>query len=466
MREKIRNKAELMQSGDMASRGIVLEIAERTLCRLDSRHRIQRMMRVEKNRLIIGEKSWELEKRNVYLIGAGKACNAMAMAVEDVLGGWLTDGLAVVKIHEPDDDFRKCRVITGGHPLPNEGSLEAGRLVTELAERAKPGDLYICVMSGGSSALISQPSEGLTLQDEIDATDLLLKCGAGIREINAVRRHISQINGGGLAKMIADRGAELIGLNISDAVSNPPTRDICVPWESFSATPIGPDPTTLDDARRVIRAYDLAERMPKAVMSYLEKSGIETPKAFPANTYYQVNTLPDSCAYALEAAEQMGINAVVLTTFFEGEAKDAGLFLAGIAREIQQYGRPIKPPCLVLSAGEVVATILNNGDIMGRGGPSQEMALGFALGAEKVPGACFVSLDSEGTDGTSPAAGGIADSKTPVELSQKGVDLRETLRHHASFEALSKVNGAVITGNTGTNVCDINILYVPEGRMK
>lgn len=461
----IKNAGALLSDGDPESRRIVLELTQMTLARLNACERIKSVLHRDGAVLRIGEKTWDLsKKRHVYLIGAGKACNAMAMAVEQVLGEYLTDGIAIVKIAEPSDHFEKTRVFVGGHPIPNEAGLHASEEILRMIDQACGEDLFLCVMSGGSSALMSAPTEGLTLEDEIQTTDVLLKSGANIREINAIRRHISRMNGGRMAQRIAEKGAELIGFNISDSVSNGPTGDISVPWPNYQGTPMGPDFTTIADALAVIRNYDLADRLPPRVIEYLTHCGPgdETPKAFPQNTYYQINTLPDSCVYAEQAARQMGIPALVLTTYLEGEASDAGRFMAAVARQIQNYGQPIQPPCFVLSAGEVVTTIPDSSCIRGHGGPSQEMVLGFAEQAVGAPGACLLSIDSEGTDGTTMAAGGIADSKTLPSVKMQGLDLYRALREHSSFEILSAVGGSVVTGNTGTNVCDINIMYVPE----
>lgn len=462
--KKIRNAERLLSTGDVASRRVVLDIADRTLARLDSYHRIRGLMRLEGDVLHIGTRSWDLsKKRNIYLFGAGKACNHMAMAVDHVLGDRLTRGIAIVKISEPDDRFGKTEVFVGGHPLPNEEGLRASQKIIRIVDQAGPDDLFICVISGGSSALMSCPVDGLTLQDEIDTTDVLLKSGAGIYEINAVRRHISALNGGMLAKRIQDRGAELIGFGISDAVGSPATGDIAVPYAAYKSTPIGPDATTLDDARATIVNFGVADRLPKAVVDYLMTAGPdkETPKAFPNNTYFLLNTLPDSCIYAKEAAESLGLPAVILTSFLEGEAKDAGTIMASLAREIQAYGNPVKPPCVILSSGEVTTTILDNAVIKGHGGPGQEMTVSFAIAAAKTRGACLLSIDSEGTDGTAKVAGGITDSTTLKAAEAKGINLYQSLRDHACYEALEATDSAIFTGNTGTNLCDLNILYVP-----
>jgi glycerate 2-kinase len=461
---KIRNRDLLLAHGDTESRRVVLDVTEQVLQRLDAYHRIRSIAHRDGDHLTIGTRTWDLSrKRHVYLVGAGKACNAMAMAIEDILGDRLTAGIAIVKVAEDNDRFTRTQVVVGGHPLPNQAGLEASRAILSLVDQAQQDDLFIAVISGGSSALMNCPIDGVTLQDEQDATDVLLKSGAGIYEINAVRRHISQTNGGRLAQRITDRGAELIGIGISDAIGNPPTTDIGIPYDTYASTPIGPDRTTLDDARRTLTDYDLADRLPASIVTFLRNAGPEheTPKAFPQNTYFLLNTVADSARYAQEAADELRITAHVVTTFLEGESKDAGTFFAALAREIQSAGRPFSPPCLLISVGETTTHIDDNAAITGHGGPAQELTVGFALAAPTATGACMLSIDSEGTDGTTPAAGGITDTTTRSRAARAGVDLRAALRGHASHEALRAVGDVVITGNTGTNLCDFNLLYVP-----
>lgn len=464
MEHKIKNRDALLSGGDREGRRIVLDIAGETLRRLDARERIRSIARMEGDVLCAGNCRWDLSgKRHVYLLGAGKACNHMAMALDEILGDHLTRGIVIVKSSEPTDVFRRTEVHVGGHPLPNEAGLAACRKMLDLVDSAGPEDLFLVVISGGSSALMSCPVPGVSLQDEIDATDVLLKSGAGILEINAVRRHISQMNGGRLAERIAARRAELVGFGISDAVGTPATGDIGTPYRAYRGTPMGPDPTTLEDARRVIRDYGLADRLPRSVVEYLKNAGeaAETPKAFPQNTYFLLNSLPDACREAKAAAESMGLPAVILTSFLEGEAADAGTMLASLAREIQQYGNPVQAPCVVVAGGEVTTRIPDSAAITGHGGPGQELALGFALSAGKAPGCALLSIDSEGTDGTTPAAGGLTDSQTLRAAEAAGVDLRSALRGHASCEALTELGGSILTGNTGTNLCDLHLLYVP-----
>ena len=243
---KIKNRPSILSHGDIESRKIVLDITESVLEQLDSYNRIKQLMSLEGDILRVGTREWDLsKKKHVYLVGAGKACNHMAKAVDEVLGSRLTKGIAIVKIKEDTDVFQRTEVYVGGHPLPNQDGYDASQKIIGLVDQAGPDDLFIAVISGGSSALMNCPVNGISLEDEIQTTDILLKSGASIREINAVRRHISALNGGMLAKRIADKGAELIGFGISDAVGNPPSGDIRQPFPGYNGTPIGPDKTTL-----------------------------------------------------------------------------------------------------------------------------------------------------------------------------------------------------------------------------
>lgn len=461
---KITNGAELAARGDATGRDLVLGIVEDALSAVDAYPRIRELVRVDEDILHVGDRRWDLRStRNVYLIGAGKACNAMALAVEHALGERLTRGIAIVKIAEPDDGFVRTEVHVGGHPLPDGAGAEATSEILDLVDSAGPGDLFIAVVSGGSSALMSAPIEPITVEDEARATEVLLTSGLAIAEVNAVRRHISRTNGGRLGQRILARGAELIVLGISDAVGKQPTGRIAEPATSYTGTPVGPDPTTLADARAVIDDHDLRERMPRRLLEFLDGAGAEweTPHSLPDATYFLINTLPDLTDAAVDAARSRGIEAHVLTTFLEGESRDAGTFLAALAREIQTNGRPFAPPCVVISGGETVTHIRPDAVVTGRGGPSQELALSFGLAAHAVPGACMYAMDSEGTDGTSPAAGGLTDSTSAARAADAGVDIRAHLRGHAAFEALTAMGDVVLTGNTGTNLCDLNVLFVP-----
>lgn len=463
--KKIKNAEVLLGTGDSKSREIVLGILDRTLARMDSYYVLKGMTSLKGKILTIGEKSWDLtQKRNIYLIGAGKAANAMAKVFDELLGAELADGIVVVKIVEEKDKYEHVRMFQGGHPLPNEGSYQASLEVLKMVEEMNEDDLVIGLMSGGNSALLSCPMEGLTLEDEMQTRDVMLKSGASVVEVNAVCRHISRVNGGRLAQAIEAKGAEMICILIMDALGFPATECPGKPRE-FGFTQMAPDATTLEDAKNAIKNYDVADKLPPKVVEFYQNctEKDETPKSLKKWTGYIINTLPDVSKVAKEEAEKMGLRTMVLTNALIGESSEAGNFMASIAAEIQASGQPIAPPCVVIATGEVSAKIPEQPK--GIGGPGQELAAGFAIAARKLRGPCIASVDTEGTDGPTDSAGGLADSKTFWLSEEKGIDLYEALRNHAVYEALSPLNSEIITGNTGTNLCDLHIMYVPEGEV-
>ena len=458
----IQNAEALCAVGDRESRRTALEILDETLHGLDSYHTLKRLAHVDETGILtIGERSWDLrQKRHVYVIGAGKAANAMARAFDEILGDWLTDGVVIVKIPEERDKFRHLRLRVGGHPLPNQGGYEASLEILELVDQAQPEDLFIGLMSGGCSSLMSCPMEGMTLEEEMQTRDVMLKSGANVVEVNAVCRHVSRVNGGKLAKRIEGRGAEMICLLIQDALGFPRTTNPGKPvW--FGFTPMAPDATTLEMAKEAIDHFHVAEKLPRKVLDFYAHctQADETPKSLKRWTGYIINTLPDAAALAVQAAEKRGLRTLLLSNYLEGEAREVGTMFASIAKEIRESGNPVAAPCVVVATGEMSVRIPDTPG--GVGGPGQEMAASFAIAARNLDGVCVISVDSEGTDGPTDSAGGITDSKTYGEAQQQGIDLYRALREHAVYKALSPLECEVITGNTGTNLCDLHILYVP-----
>ncbi|MBZ5563356.1 MAG: DUF4147 domain-containing protein [Acidobacteriia bacterium] len=456
----IKNRAALEAVGDVPARKVALEVMDATLQTLDAQRIIRGMLRVEGNSLRIGQRRWDLaSKRRVIVVGAGKAANAMARAVEEVLGDRITEGLVIVKQREPGDILSRIELVVGGHPLPNEDGLAASRRILEIAGRALPDDLFLSVISGGSSALMTCPLPGISLEDEQRLTEMLLKSGARILEINAVRRHISATNGGRLAQKIEARGAEMINFIISDSLGARPTLDPAQPVSHFG-TPVAPDGTTLQDARNAIEKYCLKGRIPRAILDFLwnATSQNETPKAFGERIHQYVLARPaNACVAAKRAAEERGLLACVLTTVLEGESSAAGAFLACVAKEVALNRQPVPVPCLLIAGGETTTRI--DGPA-GEGGPSQELALGFAAEIADRRDVCLCALDTDGTDGPTPIAGGLVDGTTMARATAKGLDPHRSLLAHDSSTVLRAADDAVITGNTGTNVCDLNVIYV------
>jgi len=457
---KIKNRERLITTGDIPSRQVVLEIVEATLQTLDSYQVIRKLLRLDGNILQVGNQKWDLRrKRRLFVVGAGKACNSMAKAVEDTLGNRITKGIVIVKQIDDADSLHRIELAEGGHPLPNEEGLLASRRLLDLVNDAGPEDLFIGLISGGSSALMNCPVPGITLEDEIKVTAELLHSGARILEINAVRRHISATNGGRLAQKIEAQGAEMINLIISDSVGNKPTTDPAQPAKFFG-TPVAADSTTLQDARNVLIKYDLLSRIPPAIVKFLDNPdpAHETPKTFGGLIHHFVLQKPaDACEAAKQAANRTSLNGLILTTLLEGESREAGIFLATVAKEIALNHRPLEPPCVLIAGGETTTRITGP---CGMGGPSQELALGFALETAGLKGFCIGAVDTDGTDGPSEIAGGITDGTTVERSRMKGLNVYERLQAHDSSTVLQMVGDAIMTGNTGTNVCDLNVIYI------
>jgi len=458
---KIKNREKLLRSGDIKAKEIVLDIMEASLHALDAYQVISSCMSLDGDILQIGNHRWNLGlKRRIFVIGAGKACNSMAEAVEERLGDRISEGLVIVKKIEPGHRMQRIELAEGGHPLPNKESLSASRRILSMIDQAMPDDLFICVISGGSSALMACPVPGITLEDEIEVTDRLIKSGARILEINAVRRHISATNGGRLAQKIEEKGAEMINLIVSDLVEDAPKAE---PGKTadFFGTPAAPDTTTFKDAREALRKYDLWPlRTPRSIVNFLKNDvpAMETPKIFGSRIHqFVLERPPDACEAAKRASEKMGITGFILTTMLEGESREAGTFLASVAKEIRFNLRPVPPPCIMIAGGETTTRIHKTS---GLGGPSQELALGFALDIANLAGCSIAALDTDGTDGPTEIAGGIADSTTVERAAMNGIDLYERLKAHDSSNVLQALGDEIITGNTGTNVCDLNVVYI------
>ena len=443
---------------------MALEIAEYTLQQLNVEGLIREVVRCRGDTLHIGDFRWKLgDGRRLFVVGAGKAANAMARALEAELGDRIDAGVVIAKRRDDADDALKIvEVLTGGHPIPDMAGWAGTQQILSMVDRARSGDLFIGLISGGSSALMVCPAYGITLDDEATVTRMLLHRGARVNEINAVRRHISATNGGRLAESVAGSGAVMVNLIIHDVVADGQEADPRHAVE-YRGTPVGADPTTLDDARRVLKAYNLWDIAPVAVIDYLadHRPERETPKRLGRGRgiyNYVLQTPATAALHAQTAADRLGIPHLVLTTALQGESREAGYFLGSIATEIRSRKRPIAPPCALVAVGETT-TFIPSG-VSGSGGPSQELALGFSLEVAGCTGCSIVALDTDGTDGPTEFAGAVADSVSVSRASALGIDIRLHLARHASSAALQALDDAIITGNTGTNVCHLNVVTV------
>ncbi|UCD34551.1 MAG: glycerate kinase [Nitrospiraceae bacterium] len=407
---------------------------------------------------------------SIRVVGFGKASCQMARAVEESLGpDAIASGIVITKYghagamhsavsHRPEGSelsgLRKIRVFEAGHPIPDQQGVEAAEEIIRLLAHSKDRDLVLCLVSGGGSALFVSPCEGITLREKQAITDLLLKSGADITELNAVRKHLSKVKGGRLAEIAAP--AEIISLMISDVIGD--RLDV------IASGPTAPDPSTFQDALDVIRKYSLADSAPASVMELLER-GLrgdipDTPKAGDPLFSRVQNLIVGSNRIAIERARQeaeaLGYRTEVLSSEISGEARDVGQWLARKAREAREaVGGSTQ--CFI-SGGETTVHVRGRG----KGGRNTELALSFAMEADGMKGVTLLSAGTDGTDGPTDAAGAIVDGGTVERARSRGLNPREYLENNDSYTFFKAIDSLLITGPTGTNVMDVQILIVEQ----
>lgn len=449
----IKNREELVSHGNVEGREVILDVVERALSEVNSYNLVKRAVSLRGNRLRIGPIAYDLANvRNVYVLGCGKQVTFMVAALEEVLGDRIADGIAIEK-RGWGCKTRRLPVVEGGHPLPDEKSVEGAERMIELARRAGRDDLVIVCVTGGCTALSMLPPEGVSLEDVRVVTDLLLRSGAPIEEVNAVRKHLSRTGGGKLALEI--HPAQVVGLIVVDEVGGRP-------WG-----PTVPDTTTFADAVMVLKKYDLWSKVPESVRKFLERGDPreETPKERDFERLgVRVHNLvlADNnmlCESAKKRARELGLSSEILSTFVEGEAKDVGVVLASIAREIESRARPLRPPCVLVAGGETTVTITGEA---GEGGRNQELALSAALKIKGSRSVVIASIGTDGSDGPTDIAGAIVDGYTAERAEALGIDLFEELKRHNSSYVFRSLGDAVYTNPTGTNLMDLMLVYVGE----
>ncbi len=398
--------------------------------------------------------------RRVHLLALGKAAVAMARAALDVIPErLLAEPALAVTDYACIQPVANCQVMGAGHPLPDAAGLGAARQMAGRAEAAQAGELVLLLLSGGGSSMAPLPVDGVTLADKFSATQLLLACGASINEINCVRKHLSQFKGGGLARLAAP--AALHTLILSDVIGD----DV----SAISSGPTAPDPTTFADAIEIARRYGIERRLPPAVLNYLTLGmaggAPETPKPGAAVFAACEHTLVGGNAVSVAAAEQAALNlgwpARIYSRALRGEARRAARELAAQALSLASAEPGAR---LALIAGGETTVAL--GERFGVGGRNQELALAFALAAEELEfnrGWTFLSGGTDGRDGPTDAAGAIVDPSTLAGIRGAGIDPQRALDAHDAYPALRAADALLLTGATGTNVADLQILLLhPE----
>jgi len=387
--------------------------------------------------------------RHVYVIGAGKAGASMAHAAERALGSVVTAGLVNVK-YSHVAKLRRIELNECGHPVPDERGVAGAEFIAAIASAAGAGDLVLCLISGGASALLPLPAPPVTLAEKQEVTRLLLASGADIHEINAVRKHLSAIKGGQLARLAWP--AKVEALLVSDVIGG--NLDV------IGSGPAAPDPSTFLEAAGVLDRYGIRGKVPAAVRTRIEQgvagSIDETPKPGDKLFARVRNTVVGGNRLALDAAarhaRQLGFRTLVLSSSIAGETREIARMHAAIAREVAESGRPLKPPACIITGGETTVTL--RGD--GLGGRNQEFVLAAALDIAGLDNVVVFSAGTDGTDGPTDAAGAIADGNT---LGRKP-DARRYLDSNDSYHYFESLGDLVITGPTNTNVADVRILLV------
>ncbi len=434
-----------------------MELVKYSIREADPLHMIPNTIGLEDNCLVIDTRAYCLDKgSNIYVVGAGKASGRMAEAVEELLGEKIRDGIVSVPEYMAGEiSLKRIRVIGAGHPVPNENSIRAAEEAMEIMGRAGSGDVVIALISGGGSALLEKPIPPITLEDLQYTTKLLLNSGASIEEINTVRKHLSMVKGGRLAK--ASGTSRIITLLVSDVPGDRP--------EYIASGPTVPDPTTYRDAVHIMERYGLMNRVPESVKTVLEK-GLrgeipETPK--PGDPLFKEATIR-IIASNLQVLEKLasrlhgeGFSVIVLTSRLEGESREVGKVIGSIALEALERGYPAQPPAAVLFGGETTVTVRNP---EGMGGRCQELVLSFLAYTRGRAGLVFACYDTDGIDGLTDAAGAVATEEVWMNMMKAGDNPYKYLDTNNSYLFFKKYGGHIFTGPTGTNINTIGILLI------
>lgn len=433
---------------------VARQIFEAGLRAVDPKKAVKRFLKVEKNTLHVGARRLNLESfSSIWVIGAGKGSAAMAQGVEEIIGERIGGGIVIVK-YGYVAPLQRVRLIEAGHPTPDENGWRATQELVDLVANLGPQDLVLLVVSGGGSALLPMPVETITLSEKVETTDLLLKSGASIQEMNAVRKHLSQVKGGQLARLV--HPAALVSLILSDVVGDP--------LDVIASGPTVGDPSTFRHCAEFLGRYDLWEELPTSVRLHLQ-AGLEgrvpeTPKPDDPIFERAYSVLVGTNLQALEAAaaeaQALGYSSLILSSMIEGDTGEAARFHTALVRETLSSGHPLRPPACLISGGETTVVVRGKG----KGGRNQEFALVAALGLSGVEGVCLLSGGTDGTDGPTDAAGAVVDGATVAQALAKGLDPKEFLENNDSYHFFEHLDDLVITGPTNTNVMDLRVMLV------
>lgn len=456
--QRIANKDRLVSNAlsaeDKKARETCLQLLDKALEAVDPRKIVKNAVKVVDNAIQIQGQTFKLTPTGrILVVGAGKASGAMAEALEKILGDKIDRGVVNVPRNTKSlYDTERIELNEAGHPTPDHaGELGTQRMLATLSD-LRSDDAVISLISGGGSALMPLPAEGIRLHDKVELTHMLLLSGATIDEINIVRKHISAIKGGRLAAKASP--AKVISLIVSDVVGDP--------IDAIASGPTAPDRSTYRNAKRVLETYNLWKRCPEAIRRCIQ-DGIEgkveeTPKPGDPMFGRVFNFIVANNKVALDAMTQeavkMSLDSLVISSAVEGEARHLGTFLAGIAQEINTNNRPVKRPGVVVAGGESTVTVLGKGV----GGRNQEAMLSAARKIAGLRGIVLASVGTDGVDGATDAAGALIDGQTVGRAEKMNLHVEEYLRNNDSYNLFKPIGDLIFTGPTGTNVNDVMLI--------
>jgi glycerate 2-kinase len=440
-----------MQIPSSPIRPLLRKLIVRGLGAVDARRAVCRAISRNGEKLVIGKRRYNLRRyERVVVLGAGKATASMAQAVEQRLGSRLQGGFVVVK-HGHVVPTRRIVVAEAGHPVPDRSGQRAAARLCAMASELGRRDLLIVLLSGGASSLLPAPVAGVTLADKQRTTQELLRCGASIREINTVRKHLSRIKGGRLAELTE---ATVVTVILSDVLGD----DL----SAIASGPTAPDPTTYQEAVAILKRHRIWRAVPPRVRRHLDRGcrglASETPK--PGSSLFRrvhhsvVGNNDAAVTAVVRAARDAGLCSLVHTPALIGEARDEGQRFGALARQIVREGTPLRRPCCVVAGGETTVTVTGKGT----GGRAQEFAAAAALEIAGLAKVWVLAIGTDGTDGPTDAAGAVIDGNTVARAKRFSVDLEGALKCHNVYPALKQLHQLIVTGPTGTNVNDLYLL--------
>ena len=431
-----------------------MQILEASLKAVNPETSIIDYLKLKNQKLLAGKISYDLRNfQRIFVVGFGKASCAMAKAVENILGEKINKGIIITKKGYVEK-LSRIELILAAHPVPDENGIKGAEMIIKLLQTAGEKDLIICLISGGGSALLIAPHPGITLQEKQKLTDLLLRSGADISEINTVRKHISRVKGGRLAQIAYP--ASILSLILSDVVGDK--------LDSIASGPTAPDTTTFSDCISILKKYGLFDEIDDSIKTYLnqnvEKAKNETPKSGDPVFEKVQNVIIGSNYLALKSAEKkatkLGFNSILLSDSVIGDTTEAAQEHSQMAKKIKEKEDPVSSPACLISGGETTVQVKGKG----LGGRNQEFALVCAMEIEGMEDTVIMSLNTDGTDGPTDAAGAFCSGKTIQKAKKLNLDPKKYLENNDSYHFFEKTGGLIKTGPTNTNVMDIHLILV------